>query len=811
MFPRKLKSVNFLSFLVLLLMEKHLGLKNLLVLLALLLSICLSEELQSSQGKTLLRIQNLLNYPNALSSWNNDTDFCNTEPSSTVTVICYGESITQLHIIGGKGAPQLQKNFSIDSFVTTLVKLPSLKVLRLVSLGLWGPLPGKLSRLSSLEILDLRSNFFHSDIPREISSLTSLQTLILDGNKFTGRLPNGLGSLVVLAVLSVKNNSVEGHLPDTLGNLHNLRVLSLSRNNFTGDVPDLSSLENLQVLDLEDNSLGPKFPQVSSKIRSIVLRNNKFMAGIPELVQSYQQLEHMDISSNRFMGPFPPSLLSLPSITYLNVAGNKFTGMLFEDNQCNAGLDFVDLSTNLLSGRLPSCLLTGPKHRFVRFSDNCIATGDRTQHPFSFCRNEALAVGILPNHHKQRPTAKVVLALIICGSITGGVVLVCATIIVVRKFLVEIAAPKKTTRSIVENASSTFTSKLFTDAKYVTRAMKLGSLNLPSYRTFSSEELRVATNNFDAATFIGNSSDDQMYRGHLKDGSYIAIRCLKTKRNNSTQNIMHHIELMSKLRHQHLVSTLGHCFECYLDDSSVSKIFLVFEYVPNGTLRSWISDAHAKRRLTWTQRIAAATGVARGMQFLHTGIVPGIFSNNIKITDILLDQNFVAKIYSYNLPILDENVKENFHNLSSGSKELKNTRANSEEKMDVFDFGVILLEIISGRQINTKNEVRVAQIQLQESIMANAVSRMNVVDPAIRNSCSDESLKTMMELCCRCLSQDTEDRPSVEDLIWNLQFAAQVEDSWRRDSSSSDASPISHLYNLKPNLSRKSNSPPVSV
>ncbi|KAH0721166.1 hypothetical protein KY290_006083 [Solanum tuberosum] len=775
-------------------MEKHLGLKNLLVLLVLLLSISISEQLQSSsQANILSRIRNLLNNPNVLSNWNNDTDVCNTEPSSSVTVICYEDNITQLHIIGSKGASQLH-NFSIDSFVTTLVELPSLKVLRLVSLGLYGSLPSKLSRLSSLEILDLSSNFFHSNIPREISSLTSLQSLILDGNKFTGRLPNGLGSLVVLAVLSVKNNSLDGHLPDMLGSLHNLRVLSLSRNNFTGDVPDLSGVENLQVLDLEDNSLGPKFPQVSSKIQSIVLRNNKFTAGIPEKVQSYHQLEHMDISSNRFMGPFPPSLLSLPSITYLNVAGNKLTGMLFDDNQCNAGLDFVDLSTNLLSGRLPSCLLTGPKDRIVRYSNNCLATGGGTQHPFSFCRNEALAVGILPHHHKHIPGSKVVLALIICGSIIGGVVLVCATIIVVRKFLAKIATPRKTTRSIVENAASTYTSKLFTDANYVTRTMKLGSLSLPSYRTFSSEELKVATNNFDAATFIGNSSDDQLYRGQLKDGSYITIRCLQTKRKNSSQNFMYHIELMSKLRHNHLVSTLGHCFKCYLDDSIVSRIFLVFEYVSNGTLRSWISDKHARGRLTWTQRIAAAIGVARGMQFLHTGNVPGVFSNNIKITDILLDQNFVAKICSYNLPILDENVKEQ-----------KSTRANYEEKTVVYDFGVILLEIISGKQINTKNEVRVIQNQLQESIMSNAMSRKNMVDPAIRNSCSDESLKTMIEICCRCLEQDTEDMPSVEDVIWNLQFAAQVEDSWRKDSSSSDASPISHLYSFKPNLSRNSN------
>lgn len=82
----------------------------------------------------------------------------------------------------------------------------------------------------------------------------------------------------------------------------------------------------------------------------------------------------------------------------------------------------------------------------------------------------------------------------------------------------------------------------------------------------------------------------QMYRGRMKDGSFVAIRCLKMNRSHTTQSFMHYIELLSKLRHRHLVSALGHCFECYLDDSSVSRLFLVFEYVPKRTLRSWVSS-----------------------------------------------------------------------------------------------------------------------------------------------------------------------------------------------------------------------------
>ncbi|KAI3443391.1 hypothetical protein Pfo_000056 [Paulownia fortunei] len=784
-------------------MAKHACQTAFLFLFVMLISVSYTEQLQSSQVQTLLRIKLLLNSPPFLNSWKNDTDFCNSEPTTTLTVVCYEESITQLHIVGDIGAPRLPENFSIDSFVTTLVKLPSLKVLTLVSLGLWGPLPSKFMRLSSLEILNLTSNFFQGHIPPIISSLEHLQTLILDSNNFTGRLPDGLGSLSALAVLNVKNNSLYGSLPRSLGSLENLRILVLSNNNFSGEVPDLSSLTNLQVLDLEDNVLGPRFPVVGDKIESIVLRNNKFTFGIPEKVQSYYQLKLIDISSNRFVGPFPVSLLSLPSITYLDIAENKFTGMLSENLPCNDELYFVNFTANLLTGKLPSCLLSDSKKR-VLYAENCLATGDENQQPISFCKNEALAVGILPRSHKRKQASKVIIALSICGGVIGGIVLVSATFLVVKNFIAKRAAQKPLPRFTAENASTGYTSKFLKDARYITQAMKLGALGLPAYRTFSLEELEEATNNFDTSTFMGEGSHGQMYRGQLRDGSYVAIRCLKLKRNHSTQYFMPHIEMISKLRHHHLVSALGHCFEYYLDDSSVSRVFLVFEYVPNGTLRSWISERRVRRKLTWPQRIAAATGVAKGIQFLHTGIVPGLFANNIKITDVLVDQNIVAKISSYNLPLLLDNMgKDHLLNFLGGSKEFKSARAKHEDKLDIYDFGVILLEIISGKPINSRNEVEAVKDQLEASIIADDTSRKSLVDPAVKNSCLGESVKTMIEICCRCLHKDPAERPSIEDVLWNLQFAAQVQDAWRGDSQSSEGSPISPLQSSRLKLTIK--------
>ncbi|XP_034887110.1 probable inactive leucine-rich repeat receptor-like protein kinase At3g03770 [Populus alba] len=772
-------------------MAKAFQCSAILLCVVLVLLISGSEQLQSSQGEILLRIQRLLNYPSALSSWNSTTDFCNTEPNASVTVVCYENSITQLHIIGNKGTPLLPRNFSIDSFVTTLVGLPNLKVLTLVSLGLWGPLPGKIARLSSLEILNVSSNFLYDAVPEEISSLAALQSLVLDDNMFADEVPNWIGSLPVLSVLSLKKNMLNGSLPDSLSNLDNLRVLVLSHNYFRGEVPDLSSLTNLQVLDLEDNALGPQFPLLGNKLISLVLSKNKFRDGLPAEVTSYYQLQRLDLSSNKFVGPFPQSLLSLPSVTYLNVADNKFTGMLFENQSCSADLEFVDLSSNLMTGQLPNCLLQDSKRK-VLYAANCLATGDENQHPISLCLNEALAVGILPQRQKRK-ASKETIAFGVIGGIVGGIALVGLIYLAVRKVKSRKTIKRPNTRLIAENSSTGYPSNLLPDARYISQTMKLGALGLPPYRTFSLEEVEEATNNFDTYAFMGEGSQGQMYRGRLKDGSLVAIRCLKMKRSHSTQNFMHHIELISKLRHRHLVSALGHCFECYLDDSSVSRIFLVFEYVPNGTLRSWISGGHAWQKLQWTHRIAAAIGVAKGIQFLHTGIVPGVYSNNLKITDVLLDQNLVAKISSYNLPLLAENKGMLVHGTSSGaSKDLSTSaRINQDQKVDVYDFGLILLEIIVGRSLTSKNEVRVLKDQLQASITSDDTARSSTVDPVVRRSCSDQSLKTMMEICVSCLLKNPADRPSVEDILWNLQYAAQVQDPWRGDSQSSEGSPVS--------------------
>lgn len=739
--------------------------QHLLLFIFFLSTIHLSQQLQFSQSQTLYKLQEILGYPSSLKTLSSTTDFCNIEPTPYLTLVCYEENVTQLHVVGNNNEfTSLPQNFNSYTLFSTLSTLSSLKVLSLVSLGLWGPLPETIAELSSLEILNISSNYFSGEIPSQLSHLNNLQSLVLDDNHFNGQIPNILGSLHGLVVLSMKKNFISGSLPNSVNDLVTLRVLDLSNNQLFGELPHFHNLVNLQVLHLENNTLGPHFPSLPRKIVSLVLRNNSFRLGIPSNISSLYQLQKLDLSLNGFVGPFPPSLLSLPSINYLDVSSNKFTGMLFKNFSCNDDLQFVNLSSNLLKGELPSCLR--PKTRVVLYARNCLSNEKKDQHSFNFCSSEALAVNITP--HQQQKHKGTTSKAVVVSSCVGvvGLLIVGVVILVVNQVhrknatketsistlehviigqinneekvkstarsIVEYFSrrvPDKNTmktltrsikehimsrfnnrrlvrapsRSIIEHVSSVNTAKLLTDARCISETMKMGT-GLPAYRTFPLDQLKEATNNFDASSLISEGPLGQIYKGVLSDGMHITIRGMKIRKRHSPQAYMHHVELISKLRHSHLVSSLGHSFECNQEDSSVNTIFLIFEFVQDKSLRSRVSGSNGEK-LSWTQRIAATIGVVKGVQFLHTGIVPGLYSNNLKITDILLDNNHNVKISSYNLPLYAENKRMVSNGTSPAVKGNLQARISDGDKNDVYDIGVILLEIILGRPIMFHNEV----------------------------------------------------------------------------------------------------------
>ncbi|KAF9626581.1 hypothetical protein IFM89_036096 [Coptis chinensis] len=717
-----------------------------------------SGQLLSSERRILFRLQELLEYPYALQGWTNWTNFCDLAPSSSLKISCSGSHITELIVIGNKPSTSLSpkptqetfrvsqqtlsEKFSIYTFLTVLTKLSSLKVLSLVSLGMWGSLPAKINRFDSLQVLNLSSNFIYGEIPPQIATLENLRSLVLADNLFKGM------------------------------------------------VPDLSTLAVLEEVNVGGNSLGPKFPTLGSKVVSVILRNNSFSSEIPSELKNFYQLQRWDVSSNGIIGTIPLALFSLPSIKYIDLAGNDFRGSLPRNISCSDGLKFVDLSENFLVGDLPKCIRYNSSDRIMKYTGNCLSTGDLNyQHPISFCYEKALAVKPPMQNQKKQSASKKGVTLGIIGAIVGSVVVLGLVVLVILwKVRVRETKNDAPQNSVAGKSSVGLSPKLVTDARNVSPTMMFGALGLPQYHVFSLEEIEEATNNFDSSNLIGEGAQGQLYKGWLIDGTAVVVRCLKLKQKHSSQTMVRQMEVLSKLQHQHLVSILGHSLNTDQDHpNAADTLFLVFEYVSNGTLRSHLTDSRKRDALKWSERMAVTIGVARGIQFLYSGVTPGLFGNNLKTENILLDENVKAKIKNYNLPLSSlvssespyngEDTPDNHH------KSYMHTAKNGE-RQDVYQLGVILLEVITGKQITLQSELDKQKIQLEQGLLDTPLELQEWVDPFICGTFAYESLRNTVEVALNCLSKDLSQRPSVEDVLWNLQYSVQVQEGWRPSSAS---------------------------
>ncbi|CAA0820128.1 Leucine-rich repeat protein kinase family protein [Striga hermonthica] len=733
-----------------------------------------THELKSYEMQLLLQLRKHLEYPLALDLWENSTaaDLCSVHDFFTIT--CQQDSVTELRIMGGKPAATratadftgfpipnhtLSSSFSIDSFVTTLTRLSSLRVLSLVSLGIWGPLPDKIHRLFALESLDLSSNFLFGSIPPGLSRLVRLQSLTFDDNFFNGTVPDWLGSFTNLTSLSLKDNRLKGQLP-SISRITTLTELVLSYNLISGELPDLSSLFNLQLLDLRENNLDSKLPPLPKGLSNVFLSNNSFSGIIPKQFGKLSQLQHLDLSDNHLTGAPPASLFSLPNISYLNLSSNSLSGSLPEHLSCGKALSLVDLSENRLIGELPDCFDTLDDGRIVKLWGNCFSIGAKNQHPAAYCKDKV---------NGERRISSVMVIAILAGVI-GGVLIVVVILLVICLFLckrnrtqqtfIQHTAPKVKQ----DSAPSGFSSELLANARIITEAAKMGNQVAPPYRVFHVQELEEATKNFDLSTFLGESSIGKVYKGRLENGTTVAIRSVALIRKYSIRYLRLRLDLLSKLHHPHLVGILGHCIDG--DDSTIHRLFLVQEFVPNGNFRSHLSESTTDKALKWSERLSVVIGVAKAVHFLHSGVIPPCFNNHLKTNNILLDEHGIAKLSDYGMSIIAaETEKHQTRNLFG--------RLHAERVQDdVYNFGFILLEALVGPIVSARGE---SFLLNEMTSFSSQDGRRKIVDPIVLTTSSQESLSIVISITNKCISAEPASRPPFEDVLWNLHYAAQVQ------------------------------------
>jgi serine/threonine protein kinase len=303
-----------------------------------------------------------------------------------------------------------------------------------------------------------------------------------------------------------------------------------------------------------------------------------------------------------------------------------------------------------------------------------------------------------------------------------------------------------------------------------------GSSSLPPHlcRYFTIAEIRSATNNFDDDFIIGVGGFGNVYKGCIDGSTPVAIKRLKSGSQQGANEFMNEIELLSQLRHIHLVSLVGYCN----DDT---EMILVYEFMQRGTLCEYLYSCN-NQPLPWKQRLEILLGAARGLHYLHAEVKHKIIHRDVKSTNILLDEKWVAKVSDFGLSKVGPTGISTTHvsTMVKGSLGYLDPEYYMFQRLtlksDVYSFGVVLLEVLCARPplVRDLDKNTASLVCWFQKCYNEGVAIEQIVDPFLRDSITDECLKCYCKLALSCLHDDGTQRPTMSQVIGDLEFALQL-------------------------------------
>ncbi|KAI5081929.1 hypothetical protein GOP47_0001672 [Adiantum capillus-veneris] len=699
--------------------------------------------------------------------------------------------------------------------------------------SLSGSVPLQLGKLQKLTLLSLMCNNLSGALPIEIGRMRYLLTILVWNNSLSGSLPPELGKNSPLQWVDVSSNMFSGPIPPDLCFKQNLTKLIIFSNKFTGNIPDsLAKCQTLQRVRMQDNQLTSSIPEGFGSLMELTrleLQINQLNGKIPSDVSFSATLAYLDVSYNSLEGTLPPNLWSLSSIQALYAAGNKLTGNIPSGYGKCPFLTNLDLSQNLLSGNIPEALSNCQKLTTIQLQQNFLS-GDipsKLAHLpqlefLDFSHN--MLTGFIPQDFKTIPSLKGfnvsynnlsgvlpsegIFMTASPSSFVGNPGLMCGGILGPCS---EINSGYELTKRVTWSLEwllgcvlFIFTAVfLFVGWRYV--VMRYGpqichkemeeNLEDWPWRLTAFQRLCFSCNDVLEAlkeeNIVGRGGTGVVYKVEMPSGDVVAVKRLFGMQRDThfekDNGFRGEIDLLGSIRHRNIVRLLGYC-------SNNVNTLLVYEYMPNGSLGDALHSEQKSNVLAdWMTRYNIAVGIAQGLCYLHHDCFPQVIHRDVKSNNILLDAHLEARVADFGVAKLIE-TNDSMSMIAGSYGYIAPEYAYTlkvNEKTDIYSFGVVLLELLTGRRpveseygdaVNIVEWVR-AKMQIgradcnSASAPATAATAScqglqapDLLDCNVGASCwwVREEMLLVLRIALLCTSRFPRDRPSMRDVITML-------------------------------------------
>ncbi|XP_048319456.1 LRR receptor-like serine/threonine-protein kinase FEI 1 [Ziziphus jujuba] len=502
--------------------------------------------------------------------------------------------------------------------------------------------------------------------------------------------------------------------------------LSLSAHKLSGSIsPDLGKLDQLKILSLYDNNFYGTIPSElgnCTMLQGIYLQGNYLSGLIPSELGKLQELKNLDISSNSLSGNIPLSLGTLANLAALNVSNNFLVGPIPFDGVLS---NFTESSFGGNRG------LCGMQINVT-------------------CKNESGGPSMNPSSpnsgQNQSGKKKYSGRLLISASATVGALLLVALMCFWGCFLY---------KKLGKHDSSGLAMDVSGGASIV---MFHGDL------PYSSKDIIKKLETLNDEHIIGCGGFGTVYKLAMDDGCVFALKRIIKLNEGFDRFFERELEILGSIKHRYLVNLRGYC------NSPTSKL-LIYDFLPGGSLDEALHER--SEQLDWDARLNIIMGAAKGLAYLHHDCSPRIIHRDIKSSNILLDGNLEARVSDFGLAKLLEDEESHITTIVAGTfgylapEYMQSGRAT--EKTDVYSFGVLVLEVLSGKRPTDASFIEKGlNIVGWLNFLVSENRQREIVDPQCEGVQS-ESLDALLSVAIQCVSSSPEDRPTMHRVVQLLE------------------------------------------